>query len=315
MVTTLGVVAVLLLGGCDAVFGLDRDPVADAADAPIDSSGEDSAPRCAQPAPDFGLPIGLVGAFSPPQTVIGPISLEVTEGDVMVYAVDDGSMGTHYNVLAAFARRPTGGEWTHQGYVAFSPQLASAAVWPRLWREDGGQIRMFFETNGQRRLATPTDAFNGMWGHVEVTQSAGGLDLPTDHIAGLALGGARVIVARESDRTIIELERDVVTGAIGPIVPSTDAINTTGGGSHPSITADGCWLLFDRPEADNNELWIAVRGNDGNFEAPRKLLGSSTALDETWPSLSEDGTTLYYSSWDRAVVPVNYEKMTYRLRE
>ena len=62
-----------------------------------------------------------------------------------------------------------------------------------------------------------------------------------------------------------------------------------------------------------SELWIAIRGNDDSFGAPVKVFGSSTADDETWPALSEDGATLFYSSW----IPgsSNYEKPTVRTRQ
>ena len=300
---------VALLGGCDRVFLGDRPAI----DASIDATIEiDAPPRCPQDAPTFGVPSPLLpGVFSPIQTVIGVNAFVVPEGEVYAYAADDGSVGMHaYNVLASWGHR-VGAARTHAGYLTFMPALAQP-TWPRLWRDASGQLRMFVEANGQRHLATAIDAFQGTWSQAPFTESVGSLDLPTDHIAGLALGGARVIVSREADHTIVELERDRVTGELRTL-PTTEAINASGGGDHPSITSDGCWLLFDRPEDIQHELWIAIRGNDDSFGAPVKVFGSSTADDETWPALSEDGATLFYSSW----IPgsSNYEKPTVRTRQ
>lgn len=311
LLTLRAVTVVLLAGssaGCHLVFDLQRDETPDAG---LDAAPDSSVVTCPTDIPTFGIAQGFVGSFAPLQTVIGTMMFTVPGGDVGIYAADGDQDTAHdYTVNAGWGTRPNHGIWIHRGSLMFTwqtPPPAGFAQWPRVWRDQGGSVRLFLEVADQRYVATPdSDGLDGKWTATPLETSAA--LLPSDHIAGAALGGSRLLVAREADRTVHEIARDPATGELGQVLATTALVNADGA-MHPSMTEDGCWLLFDRPEVGMGELWISIRGSDGRFGAPRKLLGASTVQDETWPSLSPDGT-LFYSSWTPP--EENFEKPVYR---
>jgi len=66
----------------------------------------------------------------------------------------------------------------------------------------------------------------------------------------------------------------------------------------PTIRNDGLELIFasDRLVEDDYDLWRATRASlDEPFSAPARLVLLSSPFDDIFPTLSDDGATLYYN--------------------
>lgn len=273
----------LLLSGCDLVLGLtehfDAPP---AFDAPI--------PRCAPEIPQWGLPEAVMpGTFGPPDPVLGP----TVSHDILIYNFGlAGNLGLGYAVIESAA-------WSSRGYVSFEPPATGATTRGVLWRDASG-LRLAFEMGPTRQQARQTSTA-GHWARES-------FDLParfaTAHVGGFALEGTRMIL--ETGAGIVEIDGQ------GNELMTTSLVNDLGGAQHPWISADGCWLMFDRVEGANSDLWISIRGFDDRFGTPVRMLGAPTPDRESWPAIGEDGA-LYYSN----IPPVpssDREKLVRRLR-
>lgn len=67
--------------------------------------------------------------------------------------------------------------------------------------------------------------------------------------------------------------------------------------TNAQLSPDGCWMVFSRIDHDvepGHEIMLAARGLDGTFGAPVLLLTNNSTQDEQHPWLSPDGNTLYY---------------------
>jgi hypothetical protein len=88
-------------------------------------------------------------------------------------------------------------------------------------------------------------------------------------------------------------------GAFGP-AEAVAELNTTAADSHPNVRRDGLEIFFfsNRPGAQGNDIYSATRASTSDPWSTPVNLGSNvnSAAAETRPSLSWDGTTLYFGS-------------------
>ena len=88
-------------------------------------------------------------------------------------------------------------------------------------------------------------------------------------------------------------------GAYGPAEAVTE-LNTSAADAQPNLRRDGLEIFFfsNRPGASGNDIYCATRtSTDQPWSTPVNLGGAvNTAYSETRPSLSWDGTTLYFGS-------------------
>lgn len=112
-------------------------------------------------------------------------------------------------------------------------------------------------------------------------------------------GGGDIWVAR----------RDSPNGAFGPPENLGPAVNSPADEGAPSISSDGRTLYFEcfeqgtgvhcfKPEFGTPDLWMAHRAGPGQPFGPATSLGKSvnTRFAESFPAISADGLTLYFSS-------------------
>jgi WD40-like Beta Propeller Repeat len=88
-------------------------------------------------------------------------------------------------------------------------------------------------------------------------------------------------------------------GVFGPAAPVAE-LNTAAQDGHPNVRRDGLEIFFfsNRAGAAGNDIYSATRGSTGDPWSTPVNLGSNvnSAASETRPSLSWDGTTLYFGS-------------------
>lgn len=104
-------------------------------------------------------------------------------------------------------------------------------------------------------------------------------------------------IAGDSDLYVASVAND--DGAVsGPILAPD--VNTAQSEARPNLRRDGRELFFDsnRPGGLGLfDLWSSVRDADGSWSAPHNLGATvNSAAGETRPSLSWDGTALYFGS-------------------
>jgi hypothetical protein len=98
-------------------------------------------------------------------------------------------------------------------------------------------------------------------------------------------------------------------------------INQVGDLAHniqPSITADGLRMVFVRNYGElwqDNDLWIAVRESVKDpFDSVRSIAELNTDSSESYPFISADGGSLYYTT-DEGIMVAEYEESFGRYRE
>jgi len=82
-------------------------------------------------------------------------------------------------------------------------------------------------------------------------------------------------------------------------VAPVPVINSSSLDHVPTLSADQLTLVFasDRSGLGGGDLWIAERGSvSANFSPPQNLRALNTPVEDSGPSLSSDGLTLYFSS-------------------
>jgi hypothetical protein len=84
--------------------------------------------------------------------------------------------------------------------------------------------------------------------------------------------------------------------SFGPPEPVTELNSATAIDVQPNVRHDGRELIFASNRLGDQDLWVATRkGVNGAWSAPVNLGAAvNTAANETRPSLSWDGTTLYF---------------------
>lgn len=74
-------------------------------------------------------------------------------------------------------------------------------------------------------------------------------------------------------------------------------LNTPSVEGQPNVRRDGLEIFFFSNRAGSNDIYAAARGSTaGTWSAPVNLTAVNTSASETRPSLSWDGTTLYFGS-------------------
>jgi hypothetical protein len=113
----------------------------------------------------------------------------------------------------------------------------------------------------------------------------------------VATGGPALFFSSGPDLYVSEKLR---YGTFGP-AEAIDELNSAGADIQPNVRRDGRELVFASNRSDasafgGQDLWVATRKSiDGRWSAPINLGAAvNTAANETRPSLSWDGTTLYF---------------------
>jgi len=127
-------------------------------------------------------------------------------------------------------------------------------------------------------------------------QADGGPNSPLDEMGTsyFEAGGAQLYFSSGPDIYRSEREED---GRFGPAVAVTE-LNSGAADIQPNVRKDGREVVFasNRNAAAGQDLWGSTRDDvDDPWSSPENL-GSAvnTAVNETRPSLSWDGTTLYF---------------------
>lgn len=95
----------------------------------------------------------------------------------------------------------------------------------------------------------------------------------------------------------------------GPAVNLGPNLNTEAFEAFPTPSADGRTLFFNRSTAfdsDDSDIWITTRANPTDpWSRPRRVpRGINSERAEFSPSLSADGTTLYFASGRRGAIEI-----------
>ncbi len=101
---------------------------------------------------------------------------------------------------------------------------------------------------------------------------------------------------RDGAQKIYTSERDA-NGAWGPAVP-VDELNLGDQDARPNVSHNGLEIVFDSTRAGGApDIWTARRSKLSKpWSAPRKLANVNSDAAESRPSLSRDGTRLYFGS-------------------
>jgi Tol biopolymer transport system component len=140
-------------------------------------------------------------------------------------------------------------------------------------------------------FGTPEDLGAG----VNSARFEGGPDLSAD---GLTL---YFTSDRDGNSDLFVATRRTTADRFGAAESVGAAVNTPSFEAAPSISADGLSLYFesDRPGSREDDIWVATRPTPSRaFGAPANLgsLVNSAAVD-AHPEISEDGLSLYFSSY------------------
>jgi Tol biopolymer transport system component len=99
-------------------------------------------------------------------------------------------------------------------------------------------------------------------------------------------------------RDIWQAHRSDASAAWQGLAP-VPVINSSSLDHLPTLSADQLTLVFasDRAGLGASDLWIAERSSVSvNFSPPQNLVALNTPVEDSGPSLSSDGLTLYFSS-------------------
>jgi Tol biopolymer transport system component len=106
----------------------------------------------------------------------------------------------------------------------------------------------------------------------------------------------------------------------GPAVNLGPLLNTEAFEAFPTPNADGTMLFFNRSAAfdsDDSDIWITTRAKPGDpWSMPRRApSGINSEGAEFSPSISVDGTTLYFASGRSGAIEVWVSTRPYRSQE
>jgi Tol biopolymer transport system component len=119
-------------------------------------------------------------------------------------------------------------------------------------------------------------------------------------------------------RSLLVNGRYTAPGNIGPVV------NSTYGESNVYVAPDESYLVFSSAGRPDNrgatDLYIAERSADGTWGKPRPLWYVNSEWDDYAPTVSHDGSTLYFTSRrprtkpSARSAPLTYEELRVRIR-
>ena len=120
-------------------------------------------------------------------------------------------------------------------------------------------------------------------------------------IGGMTANGDRVAIGVDAEVTIVRIDDDQTGPAIVQVIDSfyTHADHFT---FCMSPDAESLILALERDDSyGGTDLYVSARRGDQRWGAPRNLgRAINTAMNETAPTMSYDGRTLYFSSNGRA---------------
>ena len=114
-----------------------------------------------------------------------------------------------------------------------------------------------------------------------------------------------------------ELSLPLATGEVSFVSPTAEPVaelNSAAVDQRPSFSLDGREIFFTSARDGTPDIWVSTRRTIFSpWDPPRKLTVINTDAQELHPSISADGTTLYFSS-NRAGTPDLYVSHRSRVR-
>ncbi|MCX5744193.1 MAG: hypothetical protein NT062_17015 [Proteobacteria bacterium] len=266
------------MSGCDLVLGVDAHPIDGTLrpDVNLDPA-VDCTSLSIPPLPTTMRP-ALPGTFGPGTIVSAPSAVSVVTRPLVMFTFDagDGALRLTWATTVASTL-------TQQGDVSIS----GGAERGTLWHDPNGSLHLAYEQSGRIYITTPVDdGLDGAW-HVGAP-----LELPiaNAHLRSVGYGGRRVVVEVDTPHELKEFVRDPATDQLVELPGTMQAI-ATGEPMHPTMSSDGCRVLFDA--ATPRQLFYAEREANGMFGTSIAI--TTDAQPATWPVLSEDATTIYFA--------------------
>lgn len=124
----------------------------------------------------------------------------------------------------------------------------------------------------------------------------------------MCIAGTCTLGGQEDAPLRDDAPRDGGDPSDGPVLPDAplgawstptlvQGVNTTGGETDPSFTADRLTIVFSSDRAGDDDIWIGARNSVADpFFVTRLDAVDATPDDEKSPEISPDGNTLFFTS-------------------
>lgn len=257
---------VVLAAGCDSIFGLHDVKV------PPDSDESNKTPwTCTMP--NFST-------WTADVFLVGGNGFDTTDHPTLDIDRDRILFAAHSDIWGADIVQPGMAGAINAARVDTLSVAMHTESAPSVW-PDG--LRMYVEEDNKSILQSTVGAVDWKAGvPLAIPSNVGTVEIGTP--AQTADHGDRIVVA--SLDPPIDLHEFEFNGTAWVEHHTLDAVNSALDDRDPYLSVDGCWVVFssNRVTSGNYDLYVALRGTNGNFAPATVMPFSVPGLDDEAPT-------------------------------
>jgi hypothetical protein len=264
----LKIVWLVAIAGCDSIFGLK-----DVSVRPADADQSNKVPWVCTMVPNFS-------SWHADVFPIAGNAVDTTDHPTIDVDRDRILFASHSDIWGADIVQPGMGGAINAARVDTLSVAMHTESAPSVW-PDG--LRLYVEEDNNSILQSSVGTDDWKVGvPLTIPSNVGMVEIGTP--AQTVEHGDRIVVA--SLDPPVDLHEYELNGTAWVEHHTLDSVNTPLDDRDPYLSADGCWLLFssNRVSSGNYDLYVAVRGSDGNFEPATMMTFSVPGLDDEAPT-------------------------------